>query len=272
MRLRPLVLLFGIAACGNSHGTAPTAPQNSSSIRALTWNVEQASGSKSEQQIGLIASTRPDVVVLQEAYRGEVEHFRAGLASSSGRAWEARYAPAVRRLDRNEGGGVVVLSALPILASEILQMPYPDAWTESRPALRVRVDVAGTPVDVITTHLAAGEEARDARLQQVEQLREWAVSSNTPVILGGDFNAEPASDEVAALRATCSDVWLELGRSAGETFASDRPTRRIDYWFTARRSGASLTPMDASLMQACRAGSCLSDHNGVLAIFNVARR
>lgn len=266
MRLRFVLLLLGIAACGNSHDAVPTAPVNSSAIRALTWNVQQSSGSRADQQIDLIASTHPDVVVLQEAYRGEVEHFRAGLASRTGRSWDARYAPVVRRPDRNEGAGVVLLSALPASASDSTQMPSVDAWSESRPVLRTRVDVGGASVDVVTTHLSAGEQGRGSREQQVRQLVAWATAGGRPVIIGGDFNAEPSSAEISLIRATCADAWKELGRSGGETFASANPTRRIDYWFSAR-SGRPLVPIDATVVQACRAGACLSDHNAFLVVF-----
>lgn len=209
---------------------------------------------------------RPDIVVLQEAYRGEIEHFRAGMASRTARSWEARYAPAVRLQDRNEGEGVLLLSAATVLASDSVQMAYPDAWTESRPALRARVDVGGAVVDVITTHLAAGEQGRDSRREQVRQLLAWAGSSETPVLIGGDLNAEPSTDEIAAVRTRWTDAWTALGRNGGETFVSDHPTRRIDYWFSR-----SITPVDATVVPACRAGQCLSDHNPLLTVFSVTR-
>ncbi len=248
-----------------------TAPDNSSAVRALTWNVQQSSGTRIDEQIRFIASTRADVVVLQEAYRGEVEHFRNGLAAATGRSWEARYAPAVRRSDRNEGAGVVILSAFPVLATDSIQMPYPDTWTASRPALRVRIDAAGAPLDVITTHLAAGEEGSESRRHQIRRLVEWVTASNTAALLGGDFNAEPQTPEVASLAGVFADAWIANGHGAGETFSSDRPTRRIDYWFASLARGGVVSSTDISVLDVCAGHGCLSDHKALLAVFHINR-
>lgn len=93
-----------------------------------------------------------------------------------------------------------------------------------RSALRLGLDVGGTRVRILVTHLhhvPADEEIRDA---QVVRLLDW-VDGSPPAevtIVTGDFNAEP--DEAAALRMTDagyrSGYAEATGRHPSRTFPS----------------------------------------------------
>lgn len=266
-----LFLLITLNACGNSHSARLTAPTDSSALRAVTWNVKQVSRDTVEAQVDLLAGLRPDIVVLQEAYRGEVERYRARLAARTSRSWEARYAPQVRRSDGNQGAGVVILSAFPIAASETLMMAHADQWTSARPALRVRVHPPSLPrgLNIVTTHLAAGENSGEVRARQVAELNAWARQSGAATILGGDLNAEPGSPELRPLESAFADAWALAGAGGGETFSASDPKRRIDYWLAAK--GGGVAPSEIAVVEVCRA-SCLSDHKALLAVFHIGQR
>jgi endonuclease/exonuclease/phosphatase family metal-dependent hydrolase len=266
-----LLLLVTVPACGSSHFASATAPDNSSTLRLVTWNLKQSSGSTVELQADLLARAAPDVVVLQEAYRGQVDRIRRLLEERTTRTWESRYAPAVRRSDGNQGAGVIALSSWPIVESDVLMMEHADRWTAARPALRIRIrPPSGPDVDVVTTHLAAGEDAASVRAAQLRELISWTQRSGTRSVIGGDLNAPPSAPELAALRASFVDVWATLAKAGGETFSAERPERRIDYWFVAR--GAGLEPADASVIDACARGACVSDHHALLAILRLPSR
>ena len=53
----------------------------------------------------------------------------------------------------------------------------------------------GSPLTVCTTHLKAKKPFAQVREQQAIQLARFADSIEEPLILGGDFNADP--DEIA---------------------------------------------------------------------------
>lgn len=266
-----VVLLIALNACGNTRSPLQPSLDDSSAIRVVTWNVKQASASAVDAQVNLLASLRPHVVVLQEAYRGEVDRYRTGLSGRTSQSWDARYAPGVRRSDGNEGAGVVALAAWPIESHEVLMMSHADQWASARPALRIRVRHAasGIAIDVVTTHLSAGEEGSGPRARQLLDMSAWLRQLSGPTLVGGDLNAEPGAPELKSLTNNFLDVWLALGRGAGETFSADRPTRRIDYWLASRAGG--LAPVEASVVDVC-ASSCLSDHKAVVAAFRIGGR
>jgi endonuclease/exonuclease/phosphatase family metal-dependent hydrolase len=233
--------------------------------------VKQPSRDLVEPQIDFLARHRPDIIVLQEAYRGDVDRYRAGLASRTALQWHAQYAPAIRRADGNEGSGVMALSAWPIVSSETLIMRHTDRWTTGRPALRIRVrhPDAGRDIDVVTTHLAAGEDGRSARSRQAPELRNWIGDPTGATLIGGDLNAEPGDAEISSLVAAFADVWVQRGRGTGETFSADRPTRRIDYWLVSRTGAVS--PIETAVIDVCGASQCLSDHKALVAVFELRR-
>jgi endonuclease/exonuclease/phosphatase family metal-dependent hydrolase len=73
-----------------------------------------------------------------------------------------------------------------------------------RALLRVTASIAGTNVAFYCTHLGSGAIADQAVL--VGQI----LATNTPpqpIILGGDFNAKPLSDELSPIRAVLGSVF-----------------------------------------------------------------
>jgi endonuclease/exonuclease/phosphatase family metal-dependent hydrolase len=249
-------------------------------VRLVTWNVQQSSGRTLDAQVSFLAGLTPDLISVQEIYRGEVENVRSTLRQRTGQAWDARYAPAVRLRDGNRGTGVAVFATLPIQDSEAILLEHADRWTRARPALRVRVThpPTGVTIDVYAAHLAAGDDATASRQKQVDELVRFAGRSGVPRLLGGDLNAVPTAPEIAShatphgagLAADYIDAWVMVGRSGGETWPAERPERRIDYWFVARASQSVLTPVEASVPDVCSGRpACLSDHKPVVLVLKV---
>jgi endonuclease/exonuclease/phosphatase family metal-dependent hydrolase len=276
-----LLLTVALGACGSGRGTAPSAVVDGGQrLTVVTWNVQQSRGAMLEAQVGFLSGLQADLIAVQETTAGEFENFRSLLGQRTGLSWAARYAPAVRRLDGTRGGGIAVFTSLPILEAEAMLMDASDRWTTQRAAQRVRVThpPSGVTLDVFATHLSPGEDARDSRQRQVDELMRAARRSNVLRVLGGDLNAEPTTEEIASastphgagVAAEFVDVWPTAGRGAGDTFPADRPTRRIDYWFVARSAQPMLTPAEASVLDVCGGRSeCLSDHRPLRVVFRV---
>jgi len=106
-----------------------------------------------------------------------------------------------------------------------------------------------------------------------------------PLLICGDFNADPDSDEIRMLTGrtavpvpglACYDAWEVAGAPApGHTWSNDNPwaatllwpDRRIDYIFSAApRPGGAGHPRHAALLGTQPAdGACPSDHYAVQA-------
>lgn len=149
----------------------------------------------------------PDLVTLQEVWRGSLPLLEAGAAEACPFAYQV--AVSSDRLGPDEH---VVLSRYPL--EIVSRQPL---FPGFRKALHVRVDHPLGALDVYTTHLASGADgatvpcdlaaapcpaaclaagARTRRECQAVQLAELVAATHTgpaPAIITGDFNAEPGS-------------------------------------------------------------------------------
>ena len=75
---------------------------------------------------------------------------------------------------------------------------------------------------------------RRQEIRTVLAIARAAGAGGVPVLVGGDFNAEPGSaPHAAALAAGLRDAWAECGRGDALTYPDDRPVKRIDYLWLA---------------------------------------
>ncbi len=156
------------------------------------------------------------------------------------------------------GGGLefgnALLSRFPILEQAVEPLPDLDSG-ETRSMLYARVDTPAGELPVFVTHLNWKLHHGRVRVHQVRHIVERIFArapvddGRLPPVLMGDFNAEPASDEIRYLVGLATleeesvffaDAWRYGGDgSAGFTFdrknafaaLSHEPPRRIDYIF-----------------------------------------
>jgi endonuclease/exonuclease/phosphatase family metal-dependent hydrolase len=210
--------------------------------RILTYNVHRCLGTDGQLSpariADVIAAYEPDVVALQEvdvgrARTGGVDqahaialalgmhmHFHASM-----RVHQEEYGNAI--LTRRPSH-LVKAAALPGLAKK--------PALEPRGALWASVNIGGTDVQVINTHLGL---RRHERLAQIDALLgpHWLGhrSCREPVILLGDFNASPRSRAYQRLTSHLWDAQAapQLARPKA-TFPSRLPMLRIDHVFVSR--------------------------------------
>ena len=205
-------------------------------VRVMSYNLHQ--GFDVDGILGLEALARviekqnPSIVALQEVSRGWVIDGSVDMLVWMSQRLEMPYAwgPA-----GDSVWGNAVLSRLPIVDSSNHLMPNNDELLLNRAFLAVTVDLGGgETLDVIATHLHAGNDDSDLRVPQVEAISEhWSGGANT--VLMGDFNAHAEHPEMVSLfDSGFVDAFVASGSSgAGFTSESDTPWHRIDYILTS---------------------------------------
>jgi vancomycin resistance protein VanJ len=220
-------------------------PSTSSSVapdvRVATFNTYVAIDGI-DHVLGLVAATRPDVLVLQEVFPPREAALSAALADDY---------PHQRAVQSPGVGGVMVASRFPVSNTT----PVDEATAASRTTEVVRLDVDGQPLQIVPVHLlspcptcgtsltsrlATEGDTRQAEIGAI--LR--ALSPGVPAIVAGDFNSNERSGPYRALTgAGFADPHREAGRGPGFTWPDDGAVPallRID-WVMTR----GLTAVDA---------------------------
>jgi endonuclease/exonuclease/phosphatase family metal-dependent hydrolase len=257
-----------------SHPAAPAPVSESFEVKVMAYNIAKAFVHKGgvrfedravvEERVGRLADVinaeRPYLLFLSEVV---VEcgpcpvNQRERLAERTGmHAW-------VFGENYNFGlpfyrivGGNAILSRRPLeaVANPSLAGRQPFYITKNnRRALWATGTFGGERVLLASLH----NDSFDARnnLRQMQQILDYAVDQ--PLLLAGDFNAEPGSPSTRRVQ--------ESGRFSGafegpETFPSGRPDRRIDF---------ILAPESWQLIEDHVPVSEASDHRPVVATFRV---
>jgi endonuclease/exonuclease/phosphatase family metal-dependent hydrolase len=198
--------------------------------RILTYNVHRCLGNDgrlSPARIAeVIASCQPDIVALQEldvrrARTGGIDQAHA-IAQELG--MHMHFHPAMRVMEELYGDAILTARPSRLVKAGALPGLSGRPGLEPRGALWASVQVGGTVVQVINTHLGL---RRPERLAQVDALLgpEWL----------GDFNAIQRSRAYQRLAARLRDAQASphvLRRHP--TFPARMPLLRIDHVFTSR--------------------------------------
>jgi endonuclease/exonuclease/phosphatase family metal-dependent hydrolase len=229
-------------------------------MRVMTWNLWWQFGPWQERQqaiAAVIAGEQPDVVFLQEVW-SEDGHSSAGhLAEQLGYHHALTDDPFVDQRESKPGFHNAIVSRWPL--HEVTSHPLPGAGggPGHRRALSAAVVApSGLRWPLVSTHLdyrfddsALRQQQCAALLAIVNDIR-GDPSTAPPVVVGGDFNAPPDSDEIRMLTGrraapveglVLSDCWEHVGEGSGVTWRSDNPyqagtawpNRRLDYLFVS---------------------------------------
>jgi endonuclease/exonuclease/phosphatase family metal-dependent hydrolase len=229
-------------------------PQEALTVRVMSYNIHHGAGNdvceppaarvppaadcglNLDRIAKVIHSRRPDIVALQE-----VDQFWGRSGGVDQAAYLARVlgmSPCVgMNLDHEPDAhsavqhkyGTAILSRFPMRDCNNTLLPKAAPESEQRGLLTATVEVRGTNLGFLNTHLHTQAADRIAQLQRVTTL---ARSCSGPVVLTGDFNARPSETSLNPLRALLRDAWELKGAGSGFTLPAgvDRgPDRRIDY-------------------------------------------
>ena len=210
--------------------------------RILTYNVHRCLGVDGRLSPGriaeVIAACEPDIVALQELDVGRAR--TGGVDQARVIADELRmhlhFHPALRVMEEFYGDAILTTRPCKLVKAEALPTWTGRSFVEPRGALWACINVGGSEIQVINTHLGLrGPE----RLRQIDDLLgpHWLGHSacREPVIIAGDFNAIPRSRVYRRLSARLCDVQMSVRSHRQQpTYPSRAPILRLDHVFVSR--------------------------------------
>jgi endonuclease/exonuclease/phosphatase family metal-dependent hydrolase len=245
---------------------------SASKLRVATYNVHACCGmdrQRSEARIAeVIAELGADIVGLQELDLSRPRSRgvdQAGVIAEQ-LGWHRYFHPAMRTGEEHYGNAI--LSRYPLTLRQACDLPGAGTFycRESRVAISMDVETPLGVVHIINTHFGLG---RSERLRQAQLLNEeWlaAGSSETPLILLGDFNSLPGSRTHRTLVQHLRDVRkLVSPVRSFRTFPTSFPAFAVDHIFV----NAALQPLGLDVHRSPLA-RVASDHYPLVAEF--ARR
>jgi len=240
---------------------APYGAPIDSTMRVMTWNVWGRFGPWERRAAGIlrvIGDLAPDVVLLQESW---VDASGLQQCAMLGESLGMHHCCSGADMLFGDWGSVnAVLSRWPITEHRVTELPALDPAGWGGLALRASID---GPRGRLLVYCVALDWPPAASLPRQHALRHLAgeiiadtAEVRAPVIVGGDFNAAPGSDELRMLTGECEparpgfvlfDGWDVAGPGDGATWSRTNPwtvptllpDRRIDYLLTGwpRRGG-----------------------------------
>lgn len=238
-------------------------------VRVLVYNIHAGKDGKGVDNLSRVAEiirgSGADIALLQEVDRGttrsgNVDQPRV-LSGLTG--FKAAFG---KTLDYQGGDyGIAVLSRWPISSDTLHRLRVVPAQERSgasyepRGALQAVVEVPGSPLVMLNTHVDASRDDFYRRQELTTVLfiaGQWINERQRSTLVGGDLNAEPGSAVIDMLRGSpLRDAWTECGQGAGLSFPADEPVKRIDYL---------LLPSDWRCVRAEVLDTQASDHRPVL--------
>jgi endonuclease/exonuclease/phosphatase family metal-dependent hydrolase len=221
-----LVILLGAAAVLVEFVQAPSPGEEpaGTTLRVLTYNIQQgydASGERAYvEQLDVLRAADADIIGLQESDTARIANGNDDLV---------RYFAAELGYDSYYGPspvmgtfGIALLSRTPLLAPRTFYMYSEGEQTATIDAV---IETATGHCRILVTHLGNG-----GPLVQQEAILE-KVGAAEDVVLMGDFNFRPETEQYALTTETLVDAWASVGGQP-ETNWLD-PTRRIDHIFVS---------------------------------------
>lgn len=210
-------------------------------MRLVTYNVHRCVGVDKrldvERVAEVIAELDPDIVCLQELDVGRARTNGVDQAAviADRLSMAVRFHPAMTVEAEEYGDAILTRHPERLIRVGDLPTVRGVPGLEPRGALWVRIDVAGTQLNVLTTHL--GLVPREQRLQAAALTgKDWLghPECSGPTILAGDFNATSITRPYQTLTRNMTDCQRALNlKPTVKTFPSGFPAIRIDHVFVS---------------------------------------
>jgi endonuclease/exonuclease/phosphatase family metal-dependent hydrolase len=231
---------------GGSGGSPPPTPPpppsgSGTDLIVAEWNIEvdDSSSSHARTAIDQLAalSPTPQVIVLLEARATQYSTYINELQNRTGYSWSGAFLSECPLGSWNGGWcsgsedeGTAVLTMLPINDSSSTYLPYADAYHSARALVRLAVNVNGTNVNVLGTHLQVNDAS--ARYNSMAYLKWWSSNYSGTKLVAGDFNADPDQiDTSSGMSGPFIDSWTQVNSGKALTATTPNPTMQLDYWF-----------------------------------------
>lgn len=259
-------------------------PLIETTMRIITWNVWGRYGPWKDRETAIVATLRdaqPDIVVLTESWAKGEDSQCSRLAGPLGLPHHV-FSGVTAEDDDAALSGVAVLSRWPIEQQSSHAFGGARVQFAGLAGPRGPVQVYGLVMDAWWLDQS---EARQQAVRELLSSIDPPGDPRVPLIVCGDFNADPDSDEIRMLTGRTAapvpglswyDAWEVAGPATpGHTWSNSNPwatqllwpSRRIDYIFSAtpRRGGAGHPVQAALLGTRPVTGTYPSDHYAVQA-------
>lgn len=201
------------------------------SVNIVSYNIRHGSGMDGRLDLSRTAAVleglKPDLVALQEVDSNCGRSRCVDQAAELGAI--LNMSPAFGKFMDLQGGeyGLAILSRYPILKTVRHVLP---TGAEPRCALEIEVQPPDmeTPLSFVCIHLDWTKDT--IRITQLQALLDALKEPPHPIILAGDFNAEPAEPSMQLLRASGWHIAPKQGPC--HTWPAASPNTEIDYVVT----------------------------------------
>ena len=197
-------------------------------LRVVSYNIKHGLGMDGridlERIAKVIAAEKPDIVTLQEVDK---------KCRRSGGVDQAAVLGNLLKMEHHfgkfmdyQGGeyGMAVLSRLPIEATTVHRLPD---GSEPRVALEVVVKSLQWPGSFSVVGIHNDWVNEEVRVKQIKALQKGLADRKSPILLAGDFNAQPGDASLALL---AQDGWKTLRKGNTKTCPSIEPKWEIDFF------------------------------------------
>lgn len=201
-------------------------------LKVLSYNIHHAAPPSKPASIDLdaiamvINEHQPDLVALQEvdSFTGRSGPFNQADELGKKTSMSAHFFKAINF----DGGeyGVAILSRLPVLDTQRYPLPMKEGL-DGEPRILATATLQVTPKQTILfacTHLDATRDSTNRRLQ-ITAIEGLLKNSTQPIIIAGDFNAEPGSHVIRIL----DNNFTRTCNACDYTIPVDKPTKVIDF-------------------------------------------
>ncbi len=208
--------------------TSTASAQEARKLRVMTYNLRFGELASMQELAEFINEQKPDIVAIQEVdcmtNRPAAKH-QNGVNFVTELGYYTKMFPLYGKTIPHAGGwyGIGILTKYPYISVEKTMLPR-TGDNEPRALLQAKIEVGADTIVFACTHLDF--TTSEARMEQVAVIKEQLQKQPYPVIVGGDFNAEPDSPEISEE----FKKWLPLSNE-NLTFSSSEPYCKIDYLF-----------------------------------------
>lgn len=201
---------------------------STTTVRLATYNVgafSKYSNNSTEMVASMMKELNVDIISLNEldsmASRTGYHYQLAEFADAMGEGWDYRFGKAIPIPGGSYGTGIAVSPEFRVIDSYVIPLGQFDGSEE-----RVMTVIETDKFVFATTHL--DHRSINAQNRQAGHIDSWMKekygSGRKPVILCGDFNAEPGSEVLSIFKNGWTPISKELN-----SFPSTGPAKCIDY-------------------------------------------
>jgi endonuclease/exonuclease/phosphatase family metal-dependent hydrolase len=255
-----------------SQPVTPNVPVNPGTLRILQYNTHHGGWGTDgvyspDRIVAQIVKAKPDVVCMNEIEQfdswsknlDQTVVYQTLLQNATGKTW---YKVFMNHAGATTGNGNLILSTFPFIATASYLLPA------SRSAVDATIDVNGRVVNIISTHM--DNVSATNRKNEITALLPWAVTFAEARVILGDYNAWPETTEISMMKANYIDTWtaaqaMHTAIGSGITHG----VHRIDYIFLSKTASFLQLASVESFNTADANGVKPSDHDPVLAVFDV---